>query len=90
MGDRDFEKNWLQTRNYYLHEAVWSLIFARMSTAELIFEQAKALPEAMQTEALHYVNYLLSQKHAQAGDWARLFTEHLSARYVPDSGYEAD
>ncbi|MCX6903527.1 MAG: DUF2281 domain-containing protein [Verrucomicrobia bacterium] len=44
-----------------------------MSTADLIYEKAKELPGTLQTEALHYVDFLLSRQEVKSedGDWAR-------------------
>jgi len=36
-----------------------------MSTAEALFEKAKHLPEDLQTEALHHVDFLLARKAAE-------------------------
>ena len=35
-----------------------------MTAAELLFEKARALPPALQTEALHYVEFLLQKASA--------------------------
>jgi hypothetical protein len=64
-----------------------------MSTAELIYEKTKGLPEALQTEALHYVDYLLSQKDAtaEAVAWARFSAAQLAKQYAPaDAIYDED
>ncbi|MBM3841447.1 MAG: DUF2281 domain-containing protein [Verrucomicrobia bacterium] len=64
-----------------------------MSTAEIIYEKIQRLPESLQTEALHYVDFLLEQRHAQreAGDWARFSTEQLAKQYAPeDAVYDKD
>lgn len=54
-----------------------------MSTAEAIFEKAKALPDDRQIEALHFVTFLLSQQHAQAeaSEWAGFSGSQLSRQY---------
>jgi hypothetical protein len=46
-----------------------------MSTAELIYEKAKALPD----EALHYVDFLLARLDARAEDakWAQFSSHQL-------------
>jgi hypothetical protein len=36
-----------------------------MSTAEMLFEKAKNLPENLQAEVLHYVNFLLTRRIAE-------------------------
>jgi hypothetical protein len=64
-----------------------------MSTAELIFKKAKALPGALQTEALHYVDFLLSRQEAKSedGDWARFSASQLEKQYAPaDAIYNTD
>jgi hypothetical protein len=54
-----------------------------MSTAEAIFEKAKALPDDRQMEALHFVNFLASQElaRADAEQWARFSASQLAAQY---------
>ena len=64
-----------------------------MSTADLIYEKAKALPGQLQTEALHYVDFLLSRQDAKGedGDWARFSACQLDKQYAPgDAIYDAD
>lgn len=64
-----------------------------MSTAELIFEKAKALPDALQTEALHYLDFLLSRRQAkdEAAEWARFSASQLEQQYCPeDAIYDHD
>jgi mRNA interferase MazF len=64
-----------------------------MSTAELIYEKAKALPGTLQTEALHYVDFLLSRQEAKTedGDWARFSASQLEKQYAPaDAVYDTD
>ena len=64
-----------------------------MSTAELICEKIRRLPENLQTEALHYVDFLLAQRHAQseATAWARFSAAQLAKQYAPeDSIYDED
>jgi Protein of unknown function (DUF2281) len=39
-----------------------------MTTAEMLCEKAKHLPENLQAEALHYVNFLLSRRAAEKED----------------------
>jgi hypothetical protein len=57
-----------------------------MSTAEKNFESAKELPEERQVEALHFVNFLLSQEKAQTelSDWAKFSGEQLARCYGPE------
>ena len=61
-------------------------MFEGMSTAEAIYEKAKALPDQRQLEALHYVNFLLSQEKAQAdsGEWAAFSESQLAKHYGPN------
>lgn len=64
-----------------------------MSTAELIFEKAKALPSPLQTEALHFVDYLLTRQEGEmeAADWAKLSSQQLDKQYSSaDSIYDQD
>ncbi|MEI6779299.1 MAG: DUF2281 domain-containing protein [Verrucomicrobiota bacterium] len=55
-----------------------------MSTAELIYEKAKALPGTLQTEALHYVDFLLTRQRAKSedGDWARFSASQIERQYA--------
>lgn len=65
----------------------------RMSTAEMIFQKAKTLPEPLQTEALHYVDFLLSREEAKAdaSPWAKLSANQLEKHYAPaDAIYDGD
>ena len=64
-----------------------------MSTAELIYEKAKALPDELQTEALHYVDFLLSHQDvdAEAADWTKFSAAQLQHQYSPnDAIYDQD
>ena len=64
-----------------------------MSTADLIYEKAKALLGQLQTEALHYVDFLLSRQDAKGedGDWASFSASQLEKQYAPgDAIYDAD
>ena len=64
-----------------------------MSTVEQIAEKAKTLPEPLQTEALHFVNYLLSLKDAKAdeADWSTFSSGQLAKQYGPgDEIYDVD
>jgi len=64
-----------------------------MSTAELIYEKAKDLPETLQAEALHYLDSLLSRGEAdkEAGDWAAFSRAQLAKHYDPaDAIYDED
>ena len=57
-----------------------------MSTAELIYEKIQCLPENLQTEALHYVDFLLAQRRAQgeAAEWSRFSAAQLTGQYAPE------
>lgn len=64
-----------------------------MSTAELIYEKAKALPGTLQTEALHYVDFLLSRQGERSEDeeWVRFSASQLEKQYAPaDAIYDTD
>jgi hypothetical protein len=64
-----------------------------MSTAELIYEKAKSLPPPLQSEALHYLDFLQSRRaaEAEAAEWARFSTQQLEKQYAPEDGiYDAD
>ena len=64
-----------------------------MSTVDLISEKAKALPGTLQTEAMHYGDFLLSRQEAKSedGDWARFSASQLEKQYAPaDAIYDAD
>ena len=64
-----------------------------MSTIDLIYEKAKALPSPLQTEALHFVDYLQTRQEAktEAAAWAKFSTGKLEKQYVAaDSIYDQD
>ena len=64
-----------------------------MSTAELIYEKTRRLPEDLQAEALHYVDFLLAQRQGQseAAAWAKFSTTQLAKQYAPeDAIYDED
>lgn len=64
-----------------------------MSTAEMIFKMANALPEPLQTEALHYLDFLVSRQSAKAdaSEWARLSASQLEKHYAStDAIYDQD
>lgn len=54
-----------------------------MSTADLIYEKSKTLPDRLQSEALSFVEYLGRRRtaHTEAGEWQQLLreTQNLSA-----------
>lgn len=64
-----------------------------VNTADAIYEKAKALPDQRQVEALHYVNFLLSQERAkgESAAWAALSAAQLAKQYAPeDDVYDQD
>jgi hypothetical protein len=64
-----------------------------VSTAELIYERARALPGPLQTEALHFVDFLLSRLETKLEDteWARFSASQLEKHYSPaDAVYDRD
>jgi hypothetical protein len=64
-----------------------------MSTAEAIFEKAKALPDNRQIEALNFVNFLVSQElaHKESSEWASFSADQLSHQYgEEDAIYDRD
>lgn len=54
---------------------------AAMSTAELIFEKARSLPNDQQNEALRFVDFLLARRsaEAEATEWRKLLRETQNA-----------
>jgi hypothetical protein len=59
----------------------------------MIFKKATALPEPLQTEALHYVDFLLSLQEAKAdaSEWAKFSASQLERHYAPaDAVYDQD
>jgi hypothetical protein len=66
---------------------------AAMSTAEVIFERAKNLPDRLQSEVLHFVEFLLARCGPEAEDtaWARFSASQLIAAYGPaDALYDEE
>jgi hypothetical protein len=64
-----------------------------MSTAEVIFERAKHLPDPLQSEVLHFVEFLLARcdPEAEDRDWARFSADQLLAAYGPaDAVYDEE
>ena len=59
----------------------------------MIVQKASALPDALQKEALHYVDYLLANQAAEreGREWTRLSAEKLALQYADgDAIYEQD
>ncbi len=54
-----------------------------MSTAELILEKTRRLPDELQQEALHYVDSLLARQAEtkESRDWSRFCTQQLARQY---------
>jgi hypothetical protein len=64
-----------------------------MSTAELVFEKTRALPDDLQKEALRYVNSLLTGKieETESRNWSRFSAEQLANQYADeDAIYDKD
>jgi hypothetical protein len=64
-----------------------------MSTAELILEKARRLPDDLQQEALHYVDSLLArQTETQENrDWSRFSANQLATQFSDaDAIYDQD
>jgi hypothetical protein len=62
-----------------------------MSTAEAIFEKAKHLPDGLQSEVLHFVEFLLArhQPEIEQEEWARFSANQLLSAYGPaDAVYD--
>ena len=65
---------------------------ADMSTAEMLFEKAKHLPENLQAEALHYVDFLLTRRAAEKEDkeWSKFSSTQLARQYSPEDAIYRD
>lgn len=64
-----------------------------MSTAELILEKARKLPDELQQEALQYVDSLLARQAAlnERHLWSHFSAQQLAAQYSPaDAIYDQD
>lgn len=64
-----------------------------MSTAEAIFEKARALPAERQAEALNFVDFLLAREQArmEGTEWAAFSGGQLARQYGPqDAVYDAE
>jgi hypothetical protein len=64
-----------------------------MSTAELILEKTRRLPDELQQEALHYVDSLLAREAEamERRDWPRFSAQQLASQYSPaDAIYDQD
>jgi hypothetical protein len=64
-----------------------------MSTADAIYERAKALPDDLQAEALHYLDYLALRRRMESEDreWTQFAASQLANQYAPeDSIYDEE
>ena len=64
-----------------------------MSTAEVIFERAKQLPDPLQSEVLRFVESLLARcdPEAEEKDWAGFSANQLLTAYGPaDAVYDEE
>lgn len=64
-----------------------------MSTVQLIEEKAKNLPDDLQVEALHYIEFLLARQQAgtESAEWAQSSGAQLERQYGPvDAIYDQD
>jgi hypothetical protein len=64
-----------------------------MSTAELLLEKTRELPDELQREALRYVDSLLARQaeKTERHDWSRFSADQLAAQYSPaDAIYDQD
>lgn len=75
-----------------ISDNLWPILKLRMSTAEILFEKAKNLPENLQAEALHYVDYLLTRRSAEKDDrdWSRFSAAQLASHYSPEDAVYDD
>jgi len=59
----------------------------------MLFEKAKHLPENLQAEALHYIDFLLTRRAAEeeGKEWSRFSATQLARQYSPeDAIYDDD
>ena len=64
-----------------------------MSTVELIQRKAETLPQELQIEALHYVEFLASRQEAgiESAEWAKFSATQMEKQYAPsDAIYDQD
>jgi hypothetical protein len=63
-----------------------------MNTSEMLFEKAKHLPESLQAEALHYVDFLLTRRAAEKEDneWSQFSAMQLAQQYSPEDAIYDD
>ncbi len=75
-----------------IYTELQATVAADMSTAEMLFERAKHLPENLQAEALHYVDFLLTRRAAEKEDkeWSQFSAAQLSRQYSPEDAIYDD
>ena len=64
-----------------------------MSTADLVFEKTRALPDELQREALQFVDTLIARKAAanEARNWSQFSATQLASQYASgDAVYDQD
>ena len=64
-----------------------------MSTAELILEKTRKLPDELQQDALRYVDSLVARQaeRNERQNWSRFSAQQLAAQYSPaDAIYDQD
>ena len=64
-----------------------------MSTVQLIEQKAKNLPDDLQVEALHYIEFLLARQQAgtESAEWAKFSAAQLEKHYGQvDAVYDED
>ena len=64
-----------------------------MSTAELILEKTRKLPDELQQDALRYVDSLVARQAElnERQNWSRFSAQQLAAQYSPaDAIYDQD
>jgi hypothetical protein len=63
-------------------------IVLRMGTVDLILEKARLVPDELQRETLHFVDYLLARRSEQGDSrgWARFSAEQLAGQYAESDG----
>jgi hypothetical protein len=57
-----------------------------MSAAEAIYERAKSLPDDLQAEALHYLDYLMLRRQMESEDreWEEFAAGQLANQYAAE------
>jgi Protein of unknown function (DUF2281) len=54
-----------------------------VSTVQLIEQKAKTLPDDLQVEVLHYIEFLLARQHAgtESAEWGKFSAAQLEKQY---------